>query len=633
MTSDRQDRPRTTPARGAGHHRVSGRPAPAARVPSRSNGTRPVAATRSPVRAARRRPMPRRKIVQLADPGTRLRASLFAVAFLLSLFAGRLLQLQGVDASLYATVADSERRTTQAIQASRGEILDRNGVALAQTIDAVNVFADQTVINNPELTATLLAPYLDETASDLTERLTGTRQFVYLAKDLDPETWKKIENLQLAGIHDEVVHRRSYPGDTLAANVLGFVNDEGVGSAGVEQAFNSILTGTDGQITYVTDGGGRRIPTVESAETAAVPGQDVKLTIDRDLQWVAQQQITAQVEKAGAQSGTVVVMDVQTQQILALATAPTYNPNNVKGTDPNILGDRAIADFYEPGSIEKAVTASALIEEGLVTPQTVFTVPDRIVIDGEDYHDHDSHPTGQWTFTNIIAESSNVGTIEAADPMPAETLDRYLRSFGFGQLPGLGLPGESAGLIHSPDSKDYHESTRHTMAFGQGMSVTSVQMASAYATIANGGVRVSPSIVAGTVGTDGSFSPVPPPTQTRVISESTAKQVSEMLEMVVTDGTGKPGRIDGYRVAGKTGTSQAYNPACGCYSGFTASFAGFAPADAPRVVVYVIVQQPTNGHFGSTLGGPVFHEVMKYALQKLEIPPTGTTPPDLPLFG
>lgn len=626
MTSD--DRPPARRPRPPARRVPYAADQPPRRVPSARPARRP-----APTRGVARRPVSRRPTVQLASSGTRLRTSLFAVAFLLSLFAGRLLQLQGVDASLYATVADSERRTTDVLSATRGEITDRNGVALAESINAVNVFADQTVISNPGLTAALLAPYLDQTAADLTTKLTGTRQFIYLAKDLDPEIWTKIDDLDLGGIHDEVVSRRTYPGDTLGSNVLGFVNDEGIGSAGIEQAYNTVLTGKDGTASFVTDGGGRRIPTAGASETAPVGGQSVRLTIDRDLQWTAEQLISNAVQKSDAKSGTVVVMDIKTQQILALATSPTYNPNDVSGTDPAQLGDRAVGEVYEPGSIEKAITASADIQEGLVTPETVFSVPDRIVIDGEDYHDDENHPTSQWTFANIIAQSSNVGTIMATDPLPAETLDSYLRAFGFGKLPGLGLPGESAGIIHSPDSPNYYESTRHTMAFGQGMSVTSVQMASAYATIANGGVRVEPSIVAGTVSADGVYTAAPAPAETRVISASTATQVSQMLEMVVTDGTGKPGAIDGYRIAGKTGTSQAFDSSCNCYSGYTASFAGFAPADAPQLLVYVIVQQPHNGHFGSTVAAPVFQPLMSYALQKFGIPPTGTPPANLPLTG
>lgn len=568
--------------------------------------------------------------VRLANPGTRLRVGLFAVAFLLSLFAGRLLQLQGVDAAQYAVMADTERRTTQTLAASRGTITDRDGVPLAVSIDAVDVFADQTVIDNPALTARMLAPYLDLSVDELEDRLTGDAQFKYLAKDLDQETWAQVDDLDLPGIHSEVVPRRSYPADTLAANVVGFVGADGVGLAGIEQTYDERLQGTDGERSYLRDGSGRRIPSGAASETAPVAGQGVRLTIDQDLQWVAQSAIASMVEEAGAASGTAVVM-TEDGKVLAMATAPTFNPNTAGSADPALLGNRAVEQVYEPGSIQKALTAAAVLEEGAATPGTVFEVADRIVIDGEDYGDHSPHATGRWTFANIIAESSNVGTVMAADPLSAETLYGYLRAFGLGEPTGLELPGESVGIVADPAT--WYESTRHTIAFGQGLSVNAVQMASVYATIANGGVRVEPTIVEGFVAADGTFEPAAAPELQRVVSEQTASQVAQMLQMVVSEGTGKVAQIDGYNVAGKTGTAQYSNPACGgCYRGYTASFAGFAPADDPELVVSVTLQQPVNGHYGGMLGGPVFTEVMSYGLQALAVPPTGAPPAALALL-
>ncbi len=570
------------------------------------------------------------RTVPLGSPGTRLRIGLFAVAFLLSLFAGRLLQLQGVDASQYAIMADTERRITQTLTASRGTISDRDGVPLAVSIDAVNVFADQTVVDNPALTARMLSPYIDVPVEDLEERLTGDAQFKYLAKDLDQATWAKVDDLDLSGIHGEVIPRRSYPGDTLAANVVGFVGAEGTGLAGIEQLYDARLQGQDGETTYLRDGSGRRIPSGAASETAPVAGQGVQLTIDQDLQWVAQSAIAAKVEEAGAVSGTVVVMSPD-GKILAMATAPTFDPNRAGSADPALLGNRAVEQVYEPGSIQKALTAAAVLEEAAATPGTVFEVADRIVIDGEDYGDHSPHATGRWTFANIIAESSNVGTIMAADPLSGETLYGYLRAFGLGEPTGLELPGESVGIVADPAT--WYESTRHTIAFGQGLSANAVQMASVYATIANDGVRVEPTVVEGFVHPDGDFEAVTEPEQRRVVSEQTARQVSQMLEMVVTEGTGKVGAIEGYNVAGKTGTAQYSDPGCGgCYRGYTASYAGFAPADDPQLVVSVTLQQPVNGYYGGVLGGPVFNEVMSYGLQALSIPPTGAAPAALPLF-
>ena len=386
--------------------------------PPRRGAARP-----QPVRRVRR-PAGRRPL-RLANPGTRLRVGLFAVAFLLSLFAGRLLQLQGVEASAYATVADTERRITETVSATRGSITDRSGVPLATTVDTVNVFADQTQVENPALTARMLAPFVDVDVTTLERGLVGDRLFAYLAKDVDMERWTEIAELDLAGIHAEATHRRTYPGGELAANVVGFVDAAGVGQAGVEQAFDEELTGVDGTLSDLRDGNGRRIPSGETTNQQAVPGDDVRLTINRDLQWVAQQSLAAAVEKSGAASGVAVVMTPD-GQVLALATVPTFDPGDAS-TPIEQRGNAAIEDIYEPGSVLKTLTMAALIEEGMATPASTYTVPDRIVIDGEDYGDHSPHATERMTLAGILADSSNVGTIMAADPIDRETHEKYLR--------------------------------------------------------------------------------------------------------------------------------------------------------------------------------------------------------------
>ena len=631
----RRPAPRRTPAAGSGR-----KPVPAAAGAQRRGRALPNPATvrrattvhrpsmHRPTRAQstrRVRPPAMRRPLRLANPGTRLRVGLFAVAFLLSLFAGRLLQLQGVEASAYATVADTERRITETLAATRGTITDRSGVPLATTVDSVNVFADQTQIDKPALTARELAPFVDVDVTTLENAMIGDRQFAYLAKDVDMEQWAEIVALDLDGIHAEATHRRTYPGGELGSNVIGFVDAAGIGQAGVEQVFDEELTGVDGSLSDLRDGNGRRIPSGATTNEQPVPGDDVRLTIDRDLQWVAQQSLAAAVKTSGAASGVAVVMTPE-GEVLALASVPSFDPTDAS-TPVEDRGNPAIEEIYEPGSVLKPLTMAALIEEGIATPGSTYTVPDRVVIDGEDYGDHSPHPTERMTLAGILADSSNVGTILAADPLSRETHDNYLRAFGIGQPSGLGLPGDGVGIM--PDVR--YEATRHTAAFGQGVSMNAVTLTSIYATIANGGVRVTPTIVAGTVGADGRLAPQPAPEAHRVVSEDTASQVAQMLEMVVTDGTGKVAAIPGYRVAGKTGTAQRFNPACGGYCGFTASFSGFAPADDPAIVVSVSLQNPVNGHYGGVLAGPVFNEIVSYGLQALEVPPTGTTPAALPL--
>ncbi len=321
-------------------------------------------------------------------------------------------------------------------------------------------------------------------------------------------------------------------------------------------------------------------------------------------------------------------MDPRTGAILALATVPSFDPADPGAAAPADRGNRALSDVYEPGSTSKIMTMSAVIQEGKLTPNSTIVVPSSLRRGGRTFHDDVPH--GQWklTLTGVLARSSNMGTMLAAETIGPNKLYTYLKKFGIGDPTGLDFPGESPGLLSPPSS--WSTAQFETIAFGQGLAVNAVQAASVYATIANDGVRVQPSLVAGSTGPTGVFTPAPAPTKTRVVSPTTAAEVRAMLESVVSDeGTAPMARIPGYRVAGKTGTANRIDSSCGCYRGYTASFIGFAPADAPRLVVAVTLQNPKNGHFGGRLAGPVFKDVMSFALQTLQIPPTGTTPPRL----
>jgi cell division protein FtsI (penicillin-binding protein 3) len=357
----------------------------------------------------------------------------------------------------------------------------------------------------------------------------------------------------------------------------------------------------------------------------------VRLTIDRDIQWAAQQAIAAQVKAAGADSGTVVVMDVRTGAIYALATAPGFDPSDPGAASVEDRGNRALSDIYEPGSTSKIMTAAAVLQEGTMTPDSVITIPNTLQRSGKTFHDSESHPTERLTLTGVLAKSSNIGAIQASETIGKDKLYGYLKKFGIGDPTGLGFPGESRGVLTPPST--WSGTQAATVAFGQGLSLNTVQATSVYATIANNGVRVSPSLIAGATAPDGTFTPAAAPTTTRVVSARTATELRAMLESVVSDqGTAPMARIPGYRVAGKTGTANRVDPSCSCYRGYTASFIGFAPADAPRLVVSVTLQNPKGGvHFGGLLGGPVFKQVMSFALQSLDIPPTGTLPPTMRL--
>lgn len=551
----------------------------------------------------------------------------------LTLFGGRLVQLQAVQGDALASAALDQRLRTQAIPASRGTILDHRGDALAVTMQARNLTADQTLVTDPQMVADQLGPILGADPAVLATRLTGDRRFIYVAKGVTPEVWDRISALRLPGIFSEATSRRVYPAGDLAANIIGFVGGEATGLGGLEYAYQTQLAGTPGEQTFERGPGGRVIPTASNSVTDAQQGTSIKLTIDRDIQYVAQQALADTVAESQADSGTLVVMDPTTGRILALATAPTFDPNNAASATASNRGNRALTDVFEPGSTSKIITLSAVINEGKANPYSSFTVPSSLTRAGKDFHDATPHGILKLTLAGVMARSSNMGTILAAERIGGKKLYSYLKKFGIGEPTGLSFPGESAGFV--PKYSDWSPTSFPTIAFGQGLSVNAVQSASVLATIANNGVRVEPSLVDSLVLPDGTVEPVAAPKTTRVVSAQTAKQVRAMLESVVSDaGTAPMAAIPGYRVGGKTGTAQEFKESCGCYRGVVASFIGMAPADAPRLVVAVSIVNPRVGRYGGELGGPVFKRVMTYALQAMQIPPTGTRSPNLPLtFG
>jgi cell division protein FtsI (penicillin-binding protein 3) len=440
----------------------------------------------------------------------------------------------------------------------------------------------------------------------------------------------KAENSQrIFGFFSERVYSREYPSGSLIASLVGFVNHDGIGASGLEWSKNTIISGVDGKYIY---GNGYRatIPGSTQSLVAAQQGTSIRLTIDRDVQWIASKAISKAVRDAHAISGTVIVLDPKTGAILAHATAPTFDPNNTKNVSLRQMANPSVQEVYEPGSTGKVITMSAAIEEEKVTPQTVFTVPYELKVSNGTFHDHEKHATERLTTTGILAVSSNTGSIQVGATLTHQTFYDYLRKFGIGSSTGSGLPGESEGQLLKVEN--WSGTTAPTFAFGQGYNVTAMQATSVFATIANNGIRVSPTVIAGTSDASGHFTPAKPRDQVRVISAETAAKMRLMMESVVSaQGTAPGAAIPGYRVAGKTGTAQRHNDACNCYSGYTASFIGFAPADAPKYVISVTIQGPQGIHWGGSLGGPVFKEVMSFVLQSRHIAPTGTKAEPLPL--
>jgi cell division protein FtsI (penicillin-binding protein 3) len=517
---------------------------------------------------------------------------------------------------------------TVPIHAVRGNITDRNGVLLAVTVDARNVVADQTLVTDPRGEAIKLANLLDLDAATIAERLTGTRRFVYIAKNITPTQWNQIDSLSLPGIFSERSQTRSYPEGTLGANFLGFVNSTGVGMGGLELQFNKTMSGIDGVRTFSAVAG---VTTADQQVTPAVDGNHVQLTIDRDIQFVAQDAIATAVKKARAQSGSVVVMNAKTGEILAMATVPTFDPNNLRSAKSNNLGNRILADVYEPGSTGKVMTLAAVLEAGTMKPDSHLTVPGRLKRGDKKFKDAHAHKTEHLTLTGVLAKSSNIGSILAAETLSKQNLYDMLKKFGVAEKSGLGFPAESAGKLIDPNS--WSVTTQPTVAFGQGYSMNVLQATQVFATIANNGIRMPAKLVAGFTDSSGRFQGAPDDRQpVQAISAKTASTLRSMMETVVsTDGTAPLARIPGYRVAGKTGTAQAFDASCGCYRGYVASFIGMAPADAPEIVVAVTLVQPRNGYYGGTLAAPVFKTVMSYALQQLRIPPTGSKPKKMKL--
>ncbi|GLP68591.1 MULTISPECIES: penicillin-binding protein 2 [unclassified Streptomyces] len=649
-----------------------GRQPPRRRVPGPARperSGRPVGRPRPGpgARPARRPAAPRGtapKTIRLGSPRPRLRLVGLALTLVLAAFVVRLLQVQAVDASTYAAKAEQNRYVGYTLAAERGGITDRDGVALATSEDAYDITADPTLFtrkqlkidDGPEQAAALLAPILGQEQETIVKKLRPKDKklrYVLLANRQTPQVWKQIKDLRsalatksetdpgtanvLAGVLSVPTTKRVYPNGDLAAGILGWVNADGKGGGGVEQQLNSLLAGKDGKVRYAQSGG-RQVPTVGSTETPAVPGSDVELTIDRDIQWAAQQAITDQVKESKADRGYVIVQDTRTGQVLAMANSPGFDPNDLSKASSVNMGNAALQDAYEPGSTAKVMSMAAVLEQGVATPLTHVIVPNRLHRGDRLFKDDIDHETWYLTLNGVLAKSSNIGTILATGQLGKtqaqanQVLYSYLRKFGLGRYSGLDFPGETPGILAKP--ADWSTSQQYTIPFGQGVSLNAMQAASVYSTIANGGVRVEPTLVRGTKGPDGRFTPVAKPKETRVVSAKTAKTLAQMLESVVDDqeGTGTKARIPGYRVAGKTGTANRVDPATGRYKGYTSSFAGFAPADKPRITVYCAIQNATSGsYFGGQICGPVYKKVMEFALKTLQIPPTGAKAAKLPV--
>ncbi|MGW8565794.1 peptidoglycan D,D-transpeptidase FtsI family protein [Isoptericola sp. NPDC055881] len=606
------------------------------------------AGTRTPARGSGAPPRPRAGAAARrlpGDPGRRQRWIIVVAALVLTVFVGRLVQVQIFQGPALAALAQKER-TTQSVEiAHRGDIVDANGRVLATSVDRYTISADTLAIQSFRGgqrvdTATgkavqdgalgiaqLLAPILDEQPAELAARLNGDDRYVILKRNAVPEIQRAIAKLQLqAYISTELTSRRTYPAGVVAGTLVGYVDGDQVGQGGLERAYDDVLAGTDGKVTYERGRDGVMIPNSQQDATPAVPGSDVVLTIDSDVQWKAEDLIDQAVSSSGAAYGIAVVQRVGDGTVLAVADSGDVDPND-RSTSEVANGSRAVKDVFEPGSTGKVITMASALEGGYWKPDSQFTVPYRYTApNGETFKDSHEHPVQHLTLAGVLAHSSNTGTVQIGEKIPQQVRYDYLRKFGFGQPTGLGLPGESAGILPDRDSFAHDARTPYTILFGQGVAVNAMQATQVFSTVANGGVRVEPSIFAGTRAADGTFTPAAAPQKTRVVSEKTASSLMRMMESVTgEEGTAANARVPGYRVAGKTGTAQMWLPGGG--TTYMASFIGVAPAEDPQYTVSVFLRSPQSSIYGGVVAAPVFSDLMGYTLQKMDVPPS-TRPSD-----
>jgi cell division protein FtsI (penicillin-binding protein 3) len=560
-------------------------------------------------------------------PAGRVVALFAAFSFALAGVAIRLMVLHVRDAPTYQALAEAQRVRRVELPGERGTIFDRSMRELALSLPARAIYADTRLITDPAATAADIGAILEIPPRELVPVLRSEDPFVYLARRVDLSMARRVERLGLQGIGLLDETKRYYPGGSLAAQVLGFVGLDGAGLEGVELQYEDLLAGRPGGMVFEQDPDGVTIPQGLQGATEPTRGQDVVLTIDADLQYQAELAVAESVRRNGARGGIVIVMEPSSGDVLAMAAAPAFDANAFVDADPGIWRNRSVTDVYEPGSVNKVITAAAAIEEGAIGVGEQLSVPDRYRVADRWFHDSHEHPTQAMTLTDVIAQSSNVGTIMTAERLGKQTLDAYLRAFGFGEPTGIGLPGEVDGILMPEDQ--WWGTSIGTIPIGQGIAVTPMQMASVFATIANDGVRLTPRLVKGIIDGDEGLIPAPPPDREVVVSARTARLVSGMLARAVKDGTGRAAQVPGYWVAGKTGTARKpLEGQLGYSNQYVASFIGFAPAADPAVVVAAILDEPETV-YGGIAAAPLFREVTRFALAHLQVP-TADRPPAPP---
>jgi cell division protein FtsI (penicillin-binding protein 3) len=592
----------------------------------------------------------KKKTAKVPNATRRLRLGLGMMLALLLVVGGKLFMVQGLDIGGMAEAALNNRLTPIELPAERGSILDANGTVLADSVIRYNVVVDQRVNTKTETFKRLdtvgekeelvtvsrdkgieeLAAVLGQDPEDIKDALTGEKPYYIVAKDLKPDMEDRISKLQIPGIVTVGTSKRVYPNGSVAGGIVGFLQDGGSGQAGLEQTQDEILKGTPGKRLFEIGADGLRIPVGVDELTPAVNGKDIRLTLNSDLQYFAQQAIQSQTDKLSAEWGVIIVQDIKTGDIIAMADTNSPDPNDPGKVAAKDRGVRSVTAAYEPGSVEKMITAAAVIEEGKSSPLDHFTIPSSLVVDGQVFTDSFDHGTEERTLAGILGWSMNTGTVMAGQRLTKEQRHDWLQKFGIGEAPDIGLPAEASGILTPADQWDGRQ--EYTVLFGQGVSQSTLQTVRAYQSIANNGVMLQPRLIDSYISPDGTEEKVPAKESRQVVSTETAKQVRDILESAVTEGQIKDAAIDGYRVGAKTGTSESpCDDGKSGYCGYTASMVGMAPMDDPRFIVEVVLQRPKGSIYGIT-NGPVFRSVMSQALRTYNVPPSTGEPVRLPQY-
>jgi cell division protein FtsI (penicillin-binding protein 3) len=561
------------------------------------------------------------------------RRTLVVAAFVVFWMLGISARLVYLQISQHDKLVDrAHQQQQEAIETSpqRGPVLDRQERELARSIETTSIFlapdefdkkTEGQTLGEIDCTADYLSSSLGLDQKDLSDQIIEARRsgrrFLWVARRITPEQASLLESMELTGVHTRGEPKRFYPNGSLAANVLGFVGLDGNGLAGIEQTFNEKIIGGPGKLFIEKDSHGKAY---ESTEIPGRPGQTIILTIDQSIQYQAEAALAAAIEQSNAKSGTAIVLDPRTGEILALANAPTFDPNDISATPSAVRANWAIQNVYEPGSTFKIVAFSAAIEKGLARPKDLIdcemgsiTIAKRVV--------HDTHPFGVLTLADALAKSSNVAAIKLGIRVGNETMYDYITRFGFGSRTGVELPGETGGLINP--LKRWLPSSIGSVAIGQEVAVTPLQMVAAFGALANDGIRVAPHLIREIRTASGTTAYRPEPEQHRVISKETALALRGMLEGVTLNGTAKKAQLDGYTAAGKTGTAQKIDPRTKKYSKtkYVASFVGFAPVNNPAVVIIVVIDEPAGAYHGGDVAAPVFRQIAEQILPDMGVIP------------